>query len=128
MTSVLGGPLRGTLYEEGCVNAFIDLVRVPKKSLSILRTSHMSGPSLSVSVALVRLELPDVLVAGVPPARPPELPEALLHTVDVVPLEPVAKFASQKLIRNPSFEKEPRDPRNLAESFWVVIEQVASHN
>ena len=50
--------------------------------------------SLSVSVALVRLELPDVLVAGVPPARPPELTEALLHAVNVVPLEPVTKFAS----------------------------------
>merc|ERR1719245_198481 len=44
---------------------------------------------LSVSVALVSLELSDVLVAGVPPARPPELTEALLHTVNVVALEPV---------------------------------------
>ena len=34
------------------------------------------------------LELPHVLVARVPPARPPELAEALLHTVHIVPLEP----------------------------------------
>ena len=48
-------------------------------------------------MALVRLELSDVLVAGVPPARPPELTEALLHTVNVVALEPVAKFVSHNV-------------------------------
>ena len=121
MTSLLGGPLRGTLYEEGCVNAFIDLGRVPKKSLSILRTSYMACPSLSVSVALVRLELPDVLVAGVPPARPPELTEALLHPINVVALEPVTRFVLHSLIRNPGCENEARNSRNLAECFWVGI-------
>ena len=68
-------------------------------------------------MALVRLELPDVLVAGVPPARPPELPETLLHTVNVVPLEPVAKLVSKKLIRNPGCENVSRDPRNLGLMF-----------
>ena len=52
---------------------------------------------LSVAVAPVRPELPHVLVARVPPARPPELPEALLHAVHVVALEPEeGKFTARK--------------------------------